>query len=189
MNFEIYKQLVEKYYQKDCREINFQNRILIPFLEEIVRDKYDVVDSSTLYKNWKKINRKAFASHYTPDILVIKDWDLFKKKNKPILIIEVKSPTANDRKHAENEVKQYINYCKYAVLTDCLTWEIYENNGNIQKFYLDKEKNDVCEHISLSAKNDIKFDWIDSSIKENDWDGLCEKIKKIVEKKNIDISI
>lgn len=51
MEFKIYQKLVEKYYKNDCRELNFQNRILIPFLELLIEGKYDVVDTSTLYKN------------------------------------------------------------------------------------------------------------------------------------------
>ena len=34
MEFKRYKELVEKYYQNDCRELNFQNRVIIPFLEK-----------------------------------------------------------------------------------------------------------------------------------------------------------
>ena len=48
MEFKIYQNLVEKYYKKDCRELIFQNRILIPFLEQLILGKYDVVDASTL---------------------------------------------------------------------------------------------------------------------------------------------
>lgn len=82
MEFKIYQNLVEKYYKNDCRELNFQNRILIPFLELLIEGKYDVVDTSTLYKNWKKIYRDSFAGQYTPDILIVKDWNLFEKKAK-----------------------------------------------------------------------------------------------------------
>lgn len=53
MEFERYKRLVEKYYQNDCRELNFQNRVIIPFLESFLPKSFDVVDSSSIYKNWK----------------------------------------------------------------------------------------------------------------------------------------
>ena len=53
MDFAEYKKLVDKYYEKDCREVNFQNRIIIPFLESFIPEEFDVVDSSTLYKNWR----------------------------------------------------------------------------------------------------------------------------------------
>lgn len=54
MEFKRYKELVEKYYQNDCRELNFQNRVIIPFLEKYSPNFYDVVDSSTLYRNWER---------------------------------------------------------------------------------------------------------------------------------------
>ena len=85
MDFAEYKKLVGKYYEKDCREVNFQNRIIIPFLESFIPEEFDVVDSSTLYKNWKHykdekgngICRETFAGECTPDILIMKDWSLF----------------------------------------------------------------------------------------------------------------
>ena len=55
MEFKIYQNLVEKYYKNDCRELNFQNRILIPFLELLIDGKYDVVDTSicrTIYSRY-----------------------------------------------------------------------------------------------------------------------------------------
>ena len=116
MKFEDYKNLVNKYYNKDCREINFQNRIIIPFLESIIPKEYDIVDSSTLYKNWNLykdgqdrigISRNSFAAKGTPDILITKDWELFAQdKSKPVLIIEIKRPTAIDRLHADSQVKE-----------------------------------------------------------------------------------
>jgi len=130
MDFTRYKKLVEKYYQHDCRELNFQNRILIPFLESLIPEQYDVVDSSTLYKNWKKINRDSFAGQYTPDVLVVKEWDLFDvKKKSPLIIVEVKRPTANDSAHADSEVQEYLNKSQYVILTDCITWEIHEKDN------------------------------------------------------------
>ena len=85
MEFKRYKELVEKYYQNDCRELNFQNRVIIPFLEKYSPNFYDVVDSSTLYRNWERykddmgngICRGTFAEKFTPDLLVIKNWKLF----------------------------------------------------------------------------------------------------------------
>lgn len=178
MQFEIYKELVEKYYQKDCREINFQNRILIPFLEGINNKKYDIVDSSTLYKRWTNINRDTFAGTHTPDILVIEDWELFNKEKKaPVLIIEVKSPTAKDRNHAMNEVNEYLTKSKVVVLTDCITWEIYNGNPEPLHLYLDSKKQFVCERTVPSTKKERLIDWIDISIADNDWVKLCNTLK------------
>ena len=60
MEYSKYKDLVDKYYQKDCRELNFQNRVIIPFLESFLPPKYEVVDTSTIYKNWKNY-KNSFA--------------------------------------------------------------------------------------------------------------------------------
>ena len=70
MEYSKYQNLVEKYYQMDSRELNFQNRVIIPFLESFLQGKYEVVDSSTIYKNWRNykdengdgICRDTFAS-------------------------------------------------------------------------------------------------------------------------------
>lgn len=181
MEFKIYRNLVEKYYKNDCRELNFQNRILIPFLELLIEGKYDVVDTSTLYKNWKKIYRDSFAGQYTPDILIVKDWNLFEKKQKPLVIIEAKSPTANDRAHADNEVKEYLDKSQYVILTDCITWEIYEKNKETRFFYLDEEKQKVCERSIPETKEERMIKWIDNTIPNNHWDKLHSVIKAIIQ--------
>ena len=62
-------------------------------MEQLILGKYDVVDASTLYKNWRKIDRESFAGQYTPDILVVEEWNLFEKKKKPLVIVEVNRPT------------------------------------------------------------------------------------------------
>ena len=49
-SYEDYKALVEKYITYDSREINLQNRVIIPFLEFLIKNhNIDVVDTSTLY--------------------------------------------------------------------------------------------------------------------------------------------
>ena len=106
MDFTKYESLVEKYFKNDCREVNFQNRILIPFLEELISDKYDVVDTSILYKNRKNIDREKFAGEQTPDVIITKEWELLnKEKENPLIIIEVKAPINDKRDYAEKEVK------------------------------------------------------------------------------------
>lgn len=182
MKFDRYKELVEKFYQNDCRELNFQNRILIPFLEQLIPTKYDVVDSSTLYKNWNSINRDIFAGQYTPDILVIENWKLFKKKQKPLMIIEVKSPISNDRKHAENEVKEYLSKSNHVILTDCITWEIYDKEKPKPScFHLDNGSNDikVCERCVPQISEKRKVAWKDD-IQDNGWIELQKAIKEII---------
>lgn len=156
MEYNRYQNLVKKYYQRDCREVNFQNRVIIPFLESFLLEKYEVVDSSTIYKNWGNyvdekgngICRDKFAEKYTPDLLVIEEWKLFaKEKNAPSIIIEVKRPTASDRKHAENEIKEYLGKADHVILTDSITWEFFikqDNEKTPQKIFLSKDEKFVC---------------------------------------------
>lgn len=172
MEYNRYQNLVKKYYQRDCRELNFQNRVIIPFLESFLPEKYEVVDSSTLYRNWGKykdekgnsICRDRFAKKYTPDLLIIEDWKLFaKEKNTPSIIIEVKRPTASDRKHAENEIKEYLGKANDVILTDGITWEFYkkQDNGKTpQNFFLSKDEKFVCMR-GLPVERNI--DWKDEA--------------------------
>lgn len=182
MNFKTYKKLVEKYYKNDCRELNFQNRVLIPFLESLLPEKYDIVDTSTLYKNWTKINRGAFAEQYTPDVLVTQHWSLFEEKESPQIIIEVKRPTANDRTHATNEMKEYLKKANYVILTDCITWEIYQKDMEAKPFYLSEECEAVCKHTIPKNNEERTINWIDDNVSENDWNKLLNTIKDMIPK-------
>ena len=185
MDFETYKNLVGKYYNNDCRELNFQNRVVIPFLEELVSEKYDVVDSSSLYKNWKKINRDKFANNYTPDVLIIDGWKLFdENKKNPLIIVEVKRPTANDRNHADAEVKEYLNKSHYVILTDCITWEIYEKKGKTPTCYhLANDNMRVCNRNTLYSEDERIIKWIDTNIPNNAWEKLCNKLEAITDER------
>ena len=183
MDFKTYQYLVEKYYKNDCRELNFQNRVLIPFLESLIPEDYDIVDTSTLYKNWKKINRDSFAKQYTPDVLVTQNWSLFEAKQDPQIIIEVKRPTANDRTHADNEISEYKNNANYVILTDCITWEIHKKNMKPTPFYLSEKHEGVCKHTIPKTKEERTIKWIDSTVAENDWDKLRNTIIDMILKK------
>lgn len=185
MEYSKYKDLVDKYYQKDCRELNFQNRVIIPFLESFLPLKYEVVDTSTIYKNWKNykdekgngICRDKFAEDYTPDLLIIENWSLFaKNKEKPFIIIELKRPTATDRKHAEKEIKEYLSKSDHVILSDGITWEFYERQDNEiipHKIYLSKDEKSVCKRDLPSERN---IDW-----KEEDaFEDVKKKINEIL---------
>lgn len=184
MEYNKYKDLVKKYYKNDCRELNFQNRVIIPFLESILPEEYEVVDSSTIYKNWENykddvgngVCREKFANKYTPDLLVIKEWKLFSEnKNKPLIIIEVKRPTAKDRAHAIKEVKEYLEKADHVILTDSITWEFYEkqNDEKIPPIYLGKDKKMVCER-DLTVERIV--DWVEERV----WEELQERIKALI---------
>lgn len=128
VEFEKYKKLVNWFLENDNREENFQNRILIPFLETVCTVS-NVVDTSMLTKEWngRGIERDKFAGLYTPDLLIASNWKLFETGEKIDYkaLIEIKTPTAQDRDHAESEVKEYLDKVPFVVLTDCVTWEFY----------------------------------------------------------------
>ena len=185
MEYNKYQNLVKKYYQKDSRELNFQNRVIIPFLESFLPEKYEVVDSSTIYKNWKNykdekgygICRESFANNFTPDLLIIEDWKLFaKEKNTPSIIIEVKRPTASDRRHAEKEIEEYLEKTDHVILTDSITWEFYKKQNNkitSEKISLSKDDKVVCKRGLLVERT---IDWKG----ENFFAEVKEKIGKIL---------
>lgn len=91
-----------------------------------------------LTKEWNErgIERNKFAGLYTPDLLIASNWKLF--KNGEIVnykaLVEIKTPTAQDRDHAESEVKEYLDKVSFVVLTDCVTWEFYMKE-NEQIYY------------------------------------------------------
>lgn len=192
MEFEKYKELVEKYYQNDCRELNFQNRVIIPFLESFLsKHEVEVVDSSTLYKNWENykddnhngICRDKFANNYTPDLLIIKNWKLFdENKIAPSIIIEVKRPTARDRTHATNEVNEFLKKAEHVILTDSITWEFYDRNtekNSPKIIYLDADEKSVCKRDS-NVKRNIKWDKLDK------FENIKNKISTLIQQLEID---
>ena len=76
LSFKNYTILLNKYINTDWREINFQNRIVLPMLENIFIDKseIEIVDVSTQYKNRESDShtRQYYANNYTPDSYVSK---------------------------------------------------------------------------------------------------------------------
>ncbi len=175
MDFDRYSKLVNHYYGNDNREINFQNRVIIPFFEELLGDEIDIVDTSTLYKNWKTIDREKFAGEYTPDILIAKNWSLFKGEanTEYLALIEVKTPNARDRAHADREVKEYKGKVDKVILTDCITWEFYCNKP-YKSISLGKTFDGKSIAVSTGRK-DCVVEWDDTS-----WKELCEKLCSII---------
>lgn len=153
-SFQEYKEKVEKYFSTDNRELNYQNRVIIPLLEKIFINEaqIDVVDVSTQYKNWERRTwheRSKYAGTYTPDILVAKNWNLYNQARNDIeylLLIEVKAPNARDRKHAMKEVSEYLERVRNVILTNSITWEFYTNTTDKPCiYYLEDEETKVCE--------------------------------------------
>ena len=147
MDFDEYSKLVTWFFKNDDREENYQNRVLIPFLEGQCKD-FDIVDTSMLTKEWdeRDINRKAFAGVYTTDLLIASGWKLKKTETDTVeykALVEVKTPTAKDRKHAELEIKEYLEKVAFVILTDCVTWEFYMKEIDNSISYSLEKKHEV----------------------------------------------
>ena len=203
MDYKKYMELVNRYYETDNREVNYQNRVIIPFFEELLGEEYDVVDVSQLTKQWKKIDRDKFAGYHTPDILVAKKWRLRKGKEDDteyLLLVEVKSPTAKDREHAEREVGEYIHKIQNVILTDCLTWEFYPKREGIKDVCLEKKYSEVVRirngrYRTREEYKEIEYDfparvcerYAIAEIRwqgEETWKELCKQIKMSLEYMN-----
>lgn len=206
MDYTKYQELVNYYFEKDNREINYQNRIVIPLLEDIL--PYDIVDVSTLYQNWHNIDRGRFAGEsYTPDILVADQWQLLndnKKQTEYKALIEIKTPSASDRRHAENEVAEYLTKNVIVILTDCVTWEIFQMGEDKKIVFYFEEKHD--ENITYRRKiikdsypkkvatkaQKRKISWKQDKKDEQRemiWGAFRELIKSVIDEGNINTEI
>jgi hypothetical protein len=144
--FEQYKNVVDRYVSKDTREINFQNRVVLPLIDYILKDYTDVSveDVSTQYRNRKSDihKRDNYAGTHTPDLLIVRDWN-YANINKPatdyIALIEVKSPALapinRSAKHTEEEVREYCDICDHVILTDCYRWTFFYKGFDKQKTF------------------------------------------------------
>lgn len=161
-SFRWYKKLVQNILTRDNRELNYQNRVIIPMLEKLFINTpdIDIVDVSTLYKNWNRRifhDRAKYAGDYTPDILVAKNWDIKNKGNtdiKYLCLIEVKVPTSKDFNHAQKEVKEYLQKVEHVILTDTITWEFYDRKNEMPKIYsLEKPLNTALNRVCKRGEN------------------------------------
>lgn len=206
MNFEKYINLVTWFFENDNREENYQNRVLIPFLETLCTG-FDVVDTSMLTKEWdgRGIERHKFAGLHTPDLLIASNWKLHKTEHKTEEVdyqslIEIKTPSAQDRKGAESEVKEYLDKVSFVVLTDCVTWEFYmKENEQIYYSRYSLEQEHKTTHIEknkryrkkLKLKNTV-YNYPAQVCKRKGtasivWsDKYWEKIKEIIASRSID---
>lgn len=173
--FEQYIKLVDKYVDSDWREINFQNRIILPLLEYIFSNdnSISIVDVSTQYKN-KETNihtRKNYAGEYTPDLLIAKNWNYHNKSKNDIeylAVVEVKSPVldpqSNEKAHTNSEVKDYLSLGRKVVLTDCYNWHFYEPNT---------DKPGEIQVRSFSLRNGNEYN-------STNWGDLINEIREFV---------
>ncbi len=60
-SYRYYKETIDKYINMDPREINFQNRVILPMLEALLTNTgIEVVDASTLYRPSKGIKEEWY---------------------------------------------------------------------------------------------------------------------------------
>ncbi|MBR1555286.1 MAG: hypothetical protein IJ644_07845 [Oscillospiraceae bacterium] len=170
MQFKEYQALVEKYIAHDCREVNFQNRVILIFLESLLKDKksIEIVDVSTQYKNreTKLHTRKEYAGQSTPDLLIAENWDYNNKNNSNInylAVVEIKIPKVSEMTnvHTKSEIECYMNLGRKVILTNCYQWD----------FYIPQQSNSV-KTVSLYHENK----WNDIQ----QWNVLCDYIKKFI---------
>lgn len=182
-SYEYYKKIVDKYREFDCREINFQNRVVIPLLESLFIDFEDIwiVDISLQGRNKNSVvhdvSKYRSLKEYSasPDVLIVSDWNYKNKDVDSIIyhaVVEVKSPEINplfkNKKHTLDQVRYHLEANKKVVLTDCLKWEFYERGK-------------AMVSIALIEQNG-KEEWTWKTRKENDdiWGELCAKIQTFI---------
>lgn len=177
-SYFLYKELIDAFLYKDNRELNYQNRVIIPMLEKIFvnNDSINVVDVSTQYKNWDNRtwhDRSKYAGIYTPDVLIAKNWCIHNRENNKIdycMLIEVKKPNANDRQHALCEVNDYLNHVPNVILTDLVTWEFYTKDGeeiDIESFSLEEKQH--CAKVCERGENNKIVHWRDLEVKNSEF--------------------
>lgn len=149
-----YKELVDKYIKIDSREINFQNRIVIRFLEKLfINTKgISIVDVSMQYHKKYKKSKIHDTSKYSsrqnaaapPDLLIARNWNFANKNNEKIdylMVIEIKSPVSEERiynkkieeykAHTINEVSFHLEANRKVILTDCIRWQFFKRENKL----------------------------------------------------------
>ena len=184
--FEEYKELVEKYIKIDCREINFQNRVVLQLLERIFIKNHSVfiVDVSTQYKN-KSSNihdRKFYAWEYTPDLLIVKDWNYNnkdKQKEDYLAVVEVKSPVldpiCNNKNHTFAEIENYKAHGSKAILTDCYEWIFYDGDKEPERYVLGDKNGWFLKEKNNSIVQGFDFD--NDRLESVEWNSLIRFIE------------
>lgn len=143
-SYNYYQKLCNKYNERDSRELNYQNRIIIVFLEKLfINTVIDVVDVSSLYYRGPKSSKKHDNFQYSkrgkapPDLLITKNWNLHNKENKVdyIAAIEIKSPMSNEsiynksllkyQGHVKNQLESHLSANSKVILTDCYRWQFF----------------------------------------------------------------
>lgn len=195
-----YQERAERFRRTDPRELVYQNRVLIPFLEELFRgdnqrlgenERIDVVDVSTQYQRSEGQDYAKYRSleegASPPDLLIARNWRLLNRGRTDIdylATIEVKSPGLKESIYdkSPDEVRAYLNAGSRA-----------EDIGRQLRFHLE-----ACPAVILTdclrwqffapapPKAELK-PWLDIPLWDNDrkkwrteaWKDLCRELRKI----------
>lgn len=146
-----YKRIINKYIEKDSRELNFQNRAIICMLEKLlINTDIEVIDTSSLYYRGKKNSQTIDNSQFTgkksndkyyspPDLLLVRYWNIDNVNNtvEYLAAIEIKSPTSNEKIHGKkfekyhqdvkNQMIAHLSANHKVILTDCYRWQFFNN--------------------------------------------------------------
>jgi len=164
-NYKDYIEKVDYYNEKDNRELNYQNRIIIPFLENLFQGEkaISIVDVSTQYKNRnsKHHNREPYANECTPDLLIAKNWHYYNRENVVgyLAVVEIKIPNSKDT----SQINKYFKSNEGKVIwTNCLTWRFFVNGE------------EFLPEVNLKYTND---EWKEDT---SDWNALITYIKEFI---------
>lgn len=150
-SYKDYNKIINKYLEKDSRELNFQNRAIVCMLEKLlINTDIEVVDTSVLYYRGKKNSKNLINSQFTgkrsngkysapPDLLLVRNWNIDNKNNKVeyLAAIEIKSPNSKEQihgkdfenydQHVKDEMSAHLSVNAKVVLTDCYRWQFFNN--------------------------------------------------------------
>lgn len=192
--YQRYRERVDHFRDIDSRELVFQNRVLIPFLEDLLREdrSLEVVDISTQYLSKNEKNgeeaqqdksqyRSLEEGSSPPDLLIARNWRLFNRGDSNIqylATIEVKSPEGKEaiyhkkpEEYLRGETGRQLRFHLEAkaprlvvILTDCLRWQFFTRGGG-----------------GLSPRPDFPL-WDNTAgewRKDGTWEGLCAELRRI----------
>nr|WP_318684843.1 hypothetical protein [uncultured Acetatifactor sp.] len=152
-SYRYYKETIDKYINMDPREINFQNRVILPMLEALLTNTgIEVVDASTLYRPSKGIKEEWYRRNgdkavSPPDLLLVKNWNNTNMGANKVLTggkepeffaaVEIKQPYSEERicgkemkDYTEGLMRQIEGYLdseriEKVILTDCFRWQFF----------------------------------------------------------------
>lgn len=197
--YKKYRERVDHFRDIDIRELVFQNRVLIPFLEVLFhKDKnLEAVDISTQTKEDKEQDPSQYRSFdegaSSPDLLIARNWRLCNRGDTNIqylATIEVKSPDGKEAIY-DKEPEEVCAYLKKekrigkqlrfhlqakahpdVILTDCLRWQFFTRWDTEPAPQKDRE---LTPSLDIVLWDNIAGEWRE----DGEWEKLCDELRKI----------